>query len=377
MSNFQAVRYPRRDNDFINDLRKRVNAYFKENEIDKYANTEMKVKTVFMILLYLTPYFLMLFGVVTGAVGTMLMYTLIGLGIAGIGLGIMHDANHGAYSKKQKVNDRIGQVLNFVGGHAVTWKIQHNVLHHSFTNIDGMDEDIDPGPIMRFNPHKKRYGLHRLQHLYGWFIYGLMTFFWLTFKDFLQLARYRKMGLTKQFEGKSIWRLTLDIILWKVFYYGYAMVIPILFFEVEWYWIVAGWFWSLFISGLILGMIFQPAHVVPETVFPMPDADHNMDNNWAIHQMLTTTNFAPKSRIFSWYVGGLNYQVEHHLFPNICHVHYRKLAPIVEACAKEHGVPYYSERTFAGAVIKHIRLLRDLGKYDDLPETSGARITPA
>jgi linoleoyl-CoA desaturase len=130
----------------------------------------------------------------------------------------------------------------------------------------------------------------------------------------------------------------------------------------SWWGTLLAFFWMHFIAGMVLALIFQPAHVINETEFYVPNEDLTVENHWAIHQLKTTANFANNSPIFSWYVGGLNYQVEHHLFPNICHVHYNKISKIVKETAKEYGVPYYSGQSFFGAVHNHFSMLNKLGK---------------
>ncbi len=359
---YRSIRFiPNKKDDFITVLRKRVKAHFESQKKSVYANANMVIKTIFMFALYLVPYFLMITGIVTHTWVLILMWALMGLGMSGIGLSVMHDANHGAYSKNKRVNKYMGYVMNFIGASAFNWKIQHNVLHHSFTNIEGMDEDIDPGKLMRLSPHAKRYKAHRLQHIYGWFLYGMMTFLWLTTKDFRQLHRYKKMGLIKG-QKRTYGGVLIETILSKIGYYAYALAIPLIFIQAPWWQILLGFFIMHFITGLALGLIFQPAHVMPTSDYPIPDDNGNIENNWAVHQLFTTTNFSPKSRIFSWFIGGLNYQVEHHLFPNICHVHYKKISRIVRETAAEFGLPYYSQPNFAIAVIKHGKMLRELGR---------------
>ncbi len=352
-----------KDTEFIKELRKRVRAYFRENDISMHGDWRMYTKSAAMITLYFAPFLMMLIGV-ADTLGLMyLMFSMMGLGLAGIGLCIMHDANHGAYSAKQKVNRMMGNTLNIVGGYAPTWRFQHNVLHHTFTNIEGMDEDIDPGGIMRFSPHSPRKKMHRFQFLYAWFFYGLMTFFWVTFKDFLQLQRYKQKGMLKA-EKKSYNRLVLETALWKVVYYAYFFIPLFLLTDFPWWGILSGFFLMHFIAGLLLGIVFQPAHVVNETKFPLPNEHHSIENGFAIHQLLTTQNFARNNRVLSWFLGGLNYQVEHHLFPNICHIHYRKIAPIVKQTAEEYGLPYMEQKTFSGAIVNHAKMLYKLGKSD-------------
>lgn len=362
--NYKTVRFSTTDTpEFTRTLKLRVKEYFKNNNIDRYANRHMVVKTVFMISLYFVPYLVMMTGMVTNTWGIFACYILMGTGIAGIGLSVMHDANHGAYSRNQKVNNALGFLLDIIGGCAFNWKIQHNQLHHTFTNVHGLDDDISSTKLMRFSPHQERKKMHRGQHIYAWFLYGLMTFSWVVAKDFKVLIWYRDRGLLAN-QKKSFNRLVAEIALTKVAYLSYMVALPIIILPISWWLSLIFFFAMHYTAGIILAAIFQPAHVIPEADFPLPDETGNIENNWNIHQLYTTANFAPNSTFFSWFVGGLNYQIEHHLFPNVCHVHYKALAPIVEQTAKEFGLPYYSQPTFAEALWKHTLLLKTLGESD-------------
>ncbi len=350
--------------EFFIELRKRVSQYFKENNISKYANLNMKLKTAFMISLYFVPFILMISGVVSSFAGVMGMYVLMGLGMSGIGLAIMHDANHGSYSRNQTVNSILGFLLNFTGGFHVNWKIQHNVLHHSFTNVHGHDEDIDKG-IMRFSPDQPHKSIYKYQAFYAPFLYGLMTIYWFIGKDFIQLYRYKEKDLLKG-QGLTPTSAFAQILFHKIWYVGLFIVLPLVVVNLAWWQITIGFLMMHFICGLLLALIFQPAHVIEETNFYVPDANGSVENNWAVHQMRTTANFANKSTLFSWFIGGLNFQIEHHLFPNICHVHYKDISKIVKTTAEEFDVPYYEHRTFYGALKSHFTLLNQLGtgEYD-------------
>lgn len=362
---YTNIKFDRSKNvEFYKTLQKRVRSYFKENNISRYGNAGMVVKTIFMISLYVVPFVLLL--TLISSVGlSFLMWALMGLGMAGIGLSIMHDANHGAYSKNKNVNKFLGGLIGMAGGSDAMWRIQHNVLHHTYTNVTGMDEDIDPGKVMRFSPHEKRLKHHKYQHIYAWFLYGLMTLMWITVKDFKQIKKFKGMGLT-QTQTNSVNKLLFRIILNKVVYYGIVLVLPLIFVPIPWYLTLLGFFSMHYLSGFILGIIFQPAHVVPSADYPMPDESGNIKADWAVSQLINTANFAPKSSWFSWYVGGLNFQIEHHLFPNICHVHYKKISKIVKETAEEFNLPYNSEKTFAGALRSHGQMLRKLGSQDNL-----------
>lgn len=360
-----VVKFNTKENpEFFNVLRKRVNQHFKDKNISKLANTEMKIKTIFMLALYFVPMAMIYTGGVTQTSGIMAMWALMGMGMAGIGLSIMHDANHGAYSKKKWVNQSLGFLINFLGAYHGNWKIQHNVLHHSYTNIEDHDADIE-NPIMRFSPNQERKKGFKYQVFYAPFLYAIMTLYWFVSKDFERVFRYDRqdlLGTQNLTKNKALFIIAIH----KIWYLAFTLIIPIIIVEIPWWQMVLGFIMMHAITGLSLALIFQPAHVIGETSFYKIDKNSSVENNWAIHQLKTTSNFANNARVFSWFVGGLNNQVEHHLFPKICHVHYRDLSPIVEKTAKEFGVPYYQHATFFEAVSSHFRLLNDLGtgNYD-------------
>ncbi len=347
--------------EFVATLNHRVNGYFKSNNLSRHANNEMLIKTGIMFALYCIPYILIVTSTVTSSMGLIAMVVIMAIGLAGIGLSVMHDANHGAYSTKPWVNTLIGYSINFVGASKFNWKIQHNILHHTYTNVHEEDEDISPRGALRLSPHSKWIHLHKYQHVYAWFLYGLMTIVWMTTKDFVRLSRYANDGLVKKYNA-NLTREWVILIATKVFYAGYIIIIPIMFTALVWWQVLLGFFIMHYLAGFVLAIIFQPAHVIEGNLFPVPDDNNTLENHWAVHQLLTTTNFANKSRWFTWYVGGLNFQIEHHLFPHICHVHYSKISRIVKETAGEFGFPYKSADTFLGALAGHARLLRELGR---------------
>lgn len=346
--------------DFVKTLRKRVDNYFKNNGIKKTGGLSLKVKAVVMLLIYTVPYFLMILGIVTNPWLMWGLCAIMGLGMAGIGFSVMHDANHGSFSSKKWVNDFLGFSINFLGGNMNNWKAQHNLLHHSYTNIEGYDEDIAPAGILRFSPHSEKKNIHKYQFLYAWFFYGLMTLSWTFKKDYVDVYRYNQLGLLKQLKTnlkREFWLITAT----RVFYLIYMLVVPFILVEAAWWQILIGFLTVHYVAGFVLAIIFQLAHVMEDTQFPVPE-DGSVSNQWAVHQLQTTLNFARDNKVLSWFVGGLNFQVEHHLFPNISHIHYPKIAPIVESTAKEYGLPYYVENSFLQAVSSHARMLYQLGR---------------
>ncbi len=360
MSDFKAIKFDNKKSEFAKVLRKRVNGYFKEKNISKNSNFNMILKTIFMVCLYFVPFSFLIFGYVDSLWLNLTLWALMGFGMSGIGMSVMHDANHGSYFKSKKVNDVVGQIIIFIGGNAINWKLQHNVLHHTYTNIPGMDEDLESDPLMRFSPDQEVKKLHKYQHIYAWFLYGLMTISWSVNKDFSQLFRYKRKGLLKM-QNINFKKAFSNLIISKLFYYGYALVLPMIFAP-SWWVALVGYLIMHFVAGFVLGIVFQCAHVVENTDYPTPKETGNMETDFYVHQLTTTANFGSGSNFFSWFVGGLNFQVEHHLFPNICHIHYNKISPIVKKTALEFGYPYHSFATFFDALSCHTRHLKQLGR---------------
>lgn len=353
---------PKGHDSFYDTVKLKVDEYFQSNNISENANTAMKVKTVAMLSMYFLPYLFLVFGL--GSYSLWLNYglwLLMGLGIVGIGTSIMHDSNHGSYSTNKYVNHFLGNLLNILGGYSRNWRIQHNILHHTYTNLNGLDEDIDAGMLLRMCPHKPLLGIHRYQHIYCWPLYTIMNLYWITVKDFRLILRYHKNDLLRKEKitrGKAI----TELVLLKVFYVAYMIVLPLMFSGLPWYHVILGFVAMHMVAGLALACIFQPAHVMETSEFPTPDMDNRMENNWAIHQLLNTTNFSPGSKVTAWFIGGLNYQIEHHLFPNVCHVHYPRLSGIVKSVAESYNLPYNVQPNFMTALWMHGRMLKQLGR---------------
>jgi linoleoyl-CoA desaturase len=341
-----------------------VNTYFKTHKKSRNANANMVLKTVIMITLFVSPLIVLSTGVVSSTPLLFFLYILSGLGMAGIGMGVMHDAIHGSYSKNKKINTLLGYTFNLIGANATVWRIQHNVLHHTYTNIDHADDDLNAPFFLRFSPNAKHYAVHKYQHIYIWFFYGLATISWITTKDFVRLKRYKDMGLlNKKNEYK---KALLSMSAWKLFYYCYALALPMIMLPFAW-WVVLLAFLSMhFVTGILVSVVFQIAHIMPTNTFPLPDKQGDMNNNWYGHQFATTTNFSPKSSVLFWLIGGLNYQVEHHVLPDVCHVHYKNLTTIVSETAKEYGMPYNVKKSMFQAIIDHTKMLRLLGEKQNV-----------
>lgn len=348
---------------FFRTLNSRVNNYFKENNIAKTGNWQLHLKAIILFSVFLAPYFIIL-TLELPLWAHLLLTIVIGIGMAGVGMNVMHDGNHGSYSSKSWVNKFMGGTIYILAGNVYNWQVQHNVLHHTYTNIPGHDEDLDAGRIIRFSKAAKWYSFHRFQHYYSIFLYGLLTFNWALTTDFKQMKSYLKRKLSYG-EAKSPKILWTTLIITKIIYATVWIVLPIVI-GITWWKVLLGFFVMHYTAGLILSVVFQLAHVVEETTNPLPNENGEIENTWAIHQLFTTTNFAPKNWLVNWYTGGLNHQIEHHIFPNISHIHYSKIAKIVKDTAKECNLPYYEYKTMRSAVIAHFKHLKDLGKNPEL-----------
>jgi linoleoyl-CoA desaturase len=355
------LKYKKDKQEFVSELRTEVKNYFINNGIEKQGGATILIKTLLMALVYFGPYGLMLSGIIRSIGTVFICWVVMGLGMSGLGLVTMHDANHGSFSKHGWVNTLFSNSLYLLGGYPPNWRYQHNTLHHGYTNIEGHDEDIAHGGILRFSPHKPLKKIHQYQYIYAWFFYGLMTFSWVTIKDFKKLRDYKNEGAILS-RSSNYKELFYKMLVSKVIYYVVFLILPIIYIPLNWYWILLGFLVMHFTSGLILSTIFQTAHVVPTSEYPVPDNNNKMDNNWAVHQLYTTSDFAPNNRLLSWLIGGLNYQVVHHLFPNISHIHYKSLAKIVEKTAQKYKLPYHVNKTFPGAVYQHALMLKSLSR---------------
>ncbi len=342
---------------FRAELKRRVDRYFENLGVSPHGSPRIVRKTVVILAWFLASY-LMLLGVATTAWQAALLAVSLGLAMAGIGFDLQHDGNHGGYSTHPFVNRLAAFGLDLLGGASYNWSWKHNIFHHSNPNVAGIDADIDLEPFVRMSPAQKWRPMHRLQFFYLWPLYSLLAVKWHFFDDFNDLY-HGKIGENPfpRPTGARLWTLVLG----KVVFFSWAFVLPSFFHP----------FWQLALVYLLasatlsvaLALTFQMAHCVEGNAFPARDAGSAPPTKeWAVHQVEATADFAPGNPFVTWYMGGLNYQVEHHLFPKVCHVHLPQLAPIVEAVCKEQGIRYHVNPTTRSALASHARFIRKLGR---------------
>ena len=344
---------------FIHELRRRVDAYFEQTGRRRRDCPQMYFKTATILAWFAAAYLLLLL-VVTSWWAILPLAIILGVAIAAIGFNIQHDGAHKAYSDRQWVNKIMAHTLDLMGGSSYLWNWKHNTIHHTYTNINGQDEDIDVGMLARLSPHQKRYPFHRLQGIYLWLLYGFLAIKWHLFDDFYNLVTAR-IGTHKipRPRGKDLW----IFIGGKVVFFSLAFGIPMLLHPV---WaVLAVYAIAAFVSGVVLSVVFQLAHCVEEADFPAPihtPGGDRMQTEWAVHQVQTTVDFARQNRVLGWFLGGLNFQVEHHLFSRICHVNYPALSRVVEEACREFGIRYAANRSFFSALASHLRWLIRMGR---------------
>ncbi|MCC9138147.1 fatty acid desaturase family protein [Pontibacter silvestris] len=343
---------------FFATTRKRVDAYFKEREASKNANRLMWIKGVFFLAGFFSLYLLILSGWF-GALAMLGMALVLGAFAAFIGFNICHDAIHGSFSKNSKINKGLSYLFYLIGANPYLWNISHNIVHHTFTNIPGHDEDIEVAPgLIRLDESEKVNKIQRYQHLYAFWLYGLASLSWVLRKDYVKFFQ-KQIG---QHSAKHPKQEYFNLFFYKILHYFIFIGVPLLVLNLTWWQAAIGFLVMHLAEGVVMGLVFQLAHVVEGTDFPVPNEQGNVEEAWAEHQMRTTANFAPKSAVASFFLGGLNRQIEHHLFPKVCHIHYPAISVIVRQTAEEFNLPYIECPTFFSAIQSHYRILRKLGK---------------
>jgi linoleoyl-CoA desaturase len=342
---------------FHSELKSRITSYFDQVGKSTYGNYSLFSKAVILMVSFLLVYIHLVF-FTPNTFFAILECIILGGIVSSIGFNVMHDGAHGSFSKYKWVNIFAAFSLNILGGNSFMWNVKHNIIHHAFTNVDGVDDDIDIQPWMRMSATQKKYRLHKYQHIYFWVLYSLFYLFWIFVLDYQKYFKSKvgNMDLKKM-------KLSDHLIFWgfKLFHAFLFVGLPIYMLGFT-SWLIGFLIFTSF-AGLVLSLVFQLAHTVEHTAFPVPDVfTGKMENEWAIHQIKTTANFATHNRLISWLVGGLNFQIEHHLFPKISHIHYPQISKIIRQACREYGIEYIEYSKMRYAVASHVAFLKQMGR---------------
>lgn len=343
-------------NSFHSELKKRISDYFEEVGKSTTGNYSLFIKAVILMLATAVIYTHLVF-FTPNAFFSILECIILGCLVSAIGFNVMHDGAHGSFSKYKSINTFAAFSLNILGGNSFMWNMKHNIIHHAYTNVDGVDDDIDIQPWMRMSSTQKKYKLHKYQHIYFWFLYSLLYIFWIFVLDYQKYFK-SKVG------AMPLKKMTFND---HLVFWGFKLFHAFLFVGLPIYmvgftsWLIGFLVFTL-VAGLVLSLVFQLAHTVEHTAFPMPDeVSGKLEDEWAIHQIKTTANFATHNKLVSWLVGGLNFQIEHHLFPKISHIHYPQISKIIKQACKEYGIDYIEYSRVRSAVASHVAFLRQMG----------------
>jgi len=364
MTSSKRVRFksaPAKDN-FIKDLRQRVDHYFESNNISKHANAEMYFKTVFAVVMWLFSYGLIMSDMFSHSwIQLFAVYMMLGFVNIFIAFNIMHDATHDAYSSSRRVNNIMSYSMDFIGGNQYLFRRMHGA-HHGYVNIHGIDVTLETHGQFRFSPDEPWLPKHKWQHFYTFGLYTLAHLHWVTVKDFKWFFGEANIGNQKNIKHPR--KEYISLIITKSIYYGLTCIIPMIFLSASWYVVFLAWVFMHLLPGLTFALMFQVTHIYEGTTFPLPDDDGNIDNNYALHVLETTADFGRTSRIGTWLMGGINIHVIHHIYPQICHVHYPALTEILRETCIDHGIEYNENKTFTKALVKHYKILKHLSKPD-------------
>jgi linoleoyl-CoA desaturase len=341
---------------FYTELKARAREHVSDPGHARTAHRRLYLKSAVMVAWAAASWTLLMF-VASGWWQAALLTLSLGLALAGIGFNVTHDANHGSYSNRRWLNRTMRWSLDLIGASSYVWRVKHNVVHHTYTNIAGADGDIEQLPFLRLAPDQKRRWFHRYQHFYAWPLYGFFAIKWQLLGDVTQL-------IVGHVEGTDLpWprgRELAGFWLGKVAFLTWAIGLPLVFHPA---WQVAlAFIGTSFVLAFTLAVTFQLAHAVDAAEFSSVDEMAGADRKeWARHQVETTVDFAPGNPVLAWYMGGLNFQIEHHLFPRVCHTNYPALAPLVREVCARYGVRYRVHRTLSQALASHVRWLRSMG----------------
>jgi len=340
---------------FHADLKTRIKNYFTEKNLEPTGNGSLYFKAILFVVLFVAVYVHLVFFTPFWAIALLEAF-LLGSLASDIGFNVMHDGAHGSFSKKEWVNELAGVTINFLGANVFMWKTKHNVAHHSFTNVADHDDDMNARPFLRLNPSQKHFKIHKYQHHYFLFVYALLYLYWVFVTDY------------KKYVQKRVGSVPIQKMGWKdhLSFWGFKVTNLFLFIALPIYmvgfmpWLVGFLVFGVS-TGVFLSVVFQLAHSLEETEFPLPTEANKLEDEWAVHQLRTTANFATNNKILSWLVGGLNFQVEHHLFPNISHVHYPAISKIIKETCQEYNIPYLEHPKMRLAFSSHVNHLKHLG----------------
>ncbi|MEZ4450894.1 MAG: acyl-CoA desaturase [Nannocystaceae bacterium] len=350
----RKVRFPP-EGPFYAVLRRRVHAVMAAEGRSRTAGVAGGLTIAAVVAVVVLAYLALLLWVDAAWQVVLVGFVLV-QGLVMIGTNVMHESVHDAVSSSPWVNRVLARSLELLGGSQPFWRHKHTVVHHTYTSVVGVDEDIDLGGLLRLHPAQPWRPHQRFQALYFPLLYSLCVLQWFL-GDFALYARASagRPGLPRLSPGDHA-------IFWlgKALWLALVLIVPMLLHPPQVVLVVA--LGILLALGFNIALLFQLAHIVDDAVAIEPGEDGTIAHEWAIHQLQTTVNFGTANRLWNVYTGGLSYQVEHHLFPRISHVHYPAISQVVKETCAEFGAPYKEHPKVRAVIGAHVRQLAAMGR---------------
>lgn len=338
-------------------LKESTRNYFQGSGKSRHADQVMWIKMSLFFLLTVSGYILLITFGAMSLVFACSTYLLFMFSSTLFVVTVAHDASHKALFKSKMANRLLSYSWNFVGISRNLWEIKHHHSHHIYTNIPNRDVDIAESPLLRFSPGYRYRSYYRYQHLYAPFLYILFGIFFVFVKDFVNF-------FTKKFHpygaGKLPKLFLVQLLFTKLVYLTVSFIIPLMVLPYAWWQVLAMYGVSLVICGVFMLLILVVPHINEDAA--MHESGYSIKNQdeWALHQVQATIDSSVNSALLNWFTGGLNTHLVHHLFPEVCHIHYIQLTRVIKKELKERGI-MYKEKTFARSITDHFKYLKLMG----------------
>ena len=313
----QKIFFKKESDSFYKELKEEIENYFIENNINKYANNFMFFKIFFFFLTYIISYITIFY--CPNTLFLIINYSFIGIWGVFLGLNVGHDAAHNAIFKTKKYNQLLIHVFDLLGTNSYNWKNRHVGAHHLYPNVMNMDSDIQQTNVVKIFPSDKHQSFHFIQYLYMPFLYMIYIFRWVVYRDFKDIFSPNIGGYdNSKYPIKEI----IKMLLFKFIYLFSFIVLPWLILELPFYYFLLLFLLLTVFASLCITMVLLSTHVGEDANFPEPNNNGEMPHSWSHHHLITAGDFSTNSFVITHLFGGFNHHVIHHLFQNICHIHY-------------------------------------------------------
>lgn len=341
--------------EFYHVLSQRVKQMLAAKKKTRYANRLMIFKTILYFLLVFLFYGLLYAS--TNLVWFYIFYLLTGIGVLLLAFNVSHDAAHDVITRDKKTNGWLfAWSFNLQGNNAYIWRKFHIESHHLYTNVHGSDIDVLMNPVFRMTKHQPRKWYHKYQYLYAPALYLFYSLNWTLVRETLMIFGVSSRTIHFKLPKREV----VKLVLLKLFYTGYMIVLPILLLPFAWWHVLLAFLLNHFIVSIIFTGVLGVSHLSDMVEHPDADENNKLIESWALLQMKTSVDYNADSKFLNWVLGGFNAHTLHHLFPNVCHIHYLDMVKILRTTSKEFGISY-NETSYLKALQSHFRFLKKMG----------------